>query len=480
MQSPKQYLWKWQIALMILLSSICLDGLAKITVEIPPPRQSGKRIMVSPNEDHKQDEPVVDIGKSLVEIAQRASRQSTKQRVDLVFIVNWKMLVKKLDRRVEKFQRWIADMASVFDESMIDYRVTFIYFQAEASEDRGKPLEKGLLITDRGLSQVSEKFLRFKGIVARGGLDAIMTGLTELKFSWETEGSFWDSEKIFIMMTHEILTTDWGTGRENEIVEKIVDRCREDEVQINVLGIDEEVQIQLANLTGGEWYKIERSSLAKREDLDPISMPFLPRINMIFERIAQHIADTVKQPVDIVFLLDSSLSMDDKVEEICTGLDTLVQVLNSEGLDYRFGIIRFWAAGDRRSSVLTTKPPLNAEQIKQLFRIPKRGNEHLLDAIMEGLPKLQTPDDRKLVLFVITDELASSGPGTRYTYTETIEVCYHAGAQVNIIGAVTPLGAKAGRFIDAEKFQQGLVDITNGKFYIMPGAMPSGRDQHSR
>lgn len=209
-------------------------------------------------------------------------------------------------------------------------------------------------------------------------------------------------------------------------------------------------------------------------------MPFLPKINMIFERIAQHIADTVKQPVDIVFIFDSSLSMDDKVEKICIGLDALVQVLDSKGLDYRFGVIRFWAAGGRRSSVLTTKPPLNAEQIKQLFRGPRRGNEHLLDAIIEGIPKIQTPDDRKLVLFVITDELASSGPGTGYTYTEASEVCYHAGAQVNIIGAVIPLGAKAGRFIDADKFQHDLVDVTNGKFYIMPGAVPYGRDRHTR
>ena len=477
MKSMEQYLWKLAIALMILVAWIGCGGGASMA---PPSPQSGG-MMVSSDDMQRTDETAIDeIGKNLVDIAQRASRESTKQMVDLVFIVNWKMLVKKLDRRVEKLQGWVTDMASVFDESMIDYRVAFIYFQAEASEARGEPLEKGLIITDRGLSRVSEKFLKFRGIVARGGLDAIMAGLTELKFSWEAEGSFWDSEKLFIVMTHEVLTTDWGTGREDEVIEKIVDRCREDEVQINVLGIDEEVQIQLANLTGGEWYRIERISLATHEDLNPISIPFLPKINMIFERIAQHIADTVKQPVDIVFILDSSLSMDDKVEKICTGLDTLVQVLDSEGLDYRFGVIRFWAAGGRSSSVLTMKPPLNAEQIKQLFRGPRRGNEHLLDAIMEGIPKLQTPGDRKLVLFVITDELASSGPGTGHTYTEAVEVCYHAGAQVNIIGAVAPLGAKAGRFIEAEKFQHGLVDVTNGKFYIMPGAMPSGRDRHTR
>ena len=421
------------------------------------------------------DEPLADIGQSLVDIAQRVSRESTKQMVDIVLIVNWKLLVKKLDKRVKKFQRWIANMASVFDESMIDYRVTFIYFDAEVSEARGKPLEKGLLIFERGWSRFSEKFLRFRGIVAREGLDAIMTGLTELKFSWEAERPFEDSEKLFIVMTHEALKTDWGTGRENELVEKIVERCKQDAVQINVLGVDEEAQIQLANLTDGKWYQIdqmpldEHGLLAARED---IPMPFLPKIGIIFEHIAQHIVETVQQPIDLVFLFDSSLSMNGKVNEICTALDTLVEFLDSEGLDSRFGVIRFWAAGGGSSSVTITKPPLNVEQVKKLFRRPKRGDAHLLDAIMEGIPKLQTLDDRKLVLIIVTDKLPSSGPGTGYTYTKAIEVVRHAGAQTNMIGALAPLGPTGGRLVEADKFQHRMTRVTNGVYYIMPVARP--------
>ncbi len=431
-------------------------------------------------------EPVVDIRESLVEIAQRASSQSTNQMVDLVFIVDWRLFVKELDKRVEKFQRWLAAMASVFDESMIDYRVTFIYFEAEASQVESKQLEKTLLIFASGSSRFAEKFLRFKGIVAREGLDAIMAGLAELEFTWEAERPFMDTdtEKIFILMTNEALKTDWGTGRENELVEKIVGRCKQDGVQINVLGIEEEVQIQLANLTGGKWYKI----VDEQRDIGNMFMPFLPTIDKIFERIAQHIAETVKQPVDIVFIFDSSLSMNDRVsslsmnsrvDEICTGLDTLVTVLDSEGLDSRFGVIRFWArSGGGASSVVTTKPPLNAEQVKKLFRRPKRGDEHLLDALIEGVPKLQTPDDRKLVLFVVTDELASSGPGTGYTYAKAIEACRSADAQVNIMGGIAPLGTTGGVF-EADKFQYHIAEATNGKCYIMPGTISRPGD-HNR
>ena len=474
--------------------AISEGGLTAQKVTEPPPsvtdetlqRGSESKATLQTEPILVMDEPLADIGQSLVEIAQRVSRQSTNQTVDLVFIVDWMLLVKKLDRRVEKFQRWIADMASVFDESMIDYRVTFIYFQADASEARGKPLEKGLLIFTRGWSRFSEKFLTFKGIVARDGLDAIMTGLAELEFSWEAERHFLNTEKFFIVMTNKALKTDWGIGRENELVEKIVDRCKQDGVQINILGIDEAVQIQLANLTGGEWYQIEHmplaehEALAKGEDLGNRPMPFLPRIDMVFERIAQHIAKTVTQPVDIVFIFDSSLSMENKVEEICTGLDRLVHVLDGGGLDSRFGVIRFWAAGGGRSSVTITKPPLNAEQVKKLFRRSKRGSAHLLDAIMEGVPKLQTPDDRQLVLIIVTDELPSSGPGTGYTYTEAIEVVRRAGAQTNIIGAAVPLGPEGGVLVDADKFQRRITVVTNGKYYIIPGAIPPRSGDRNR
>ena len=422
------------------------------------------------------DETVVDIGESLVEIAQRASLESTSQIVDFVFIIDWKVIGKQ----TERLQRWMADMASVFDESIIDYRIAFVLFQGDASEVRGKPLEKRLIMLERSMNKSPLKFMRFKGVVARYGLDAIMTGLTELTFRWEAERHFRAGEKHFVVMTYETLTTDWETGRENEVVEKIVDWCRRDEIQINVLGIDEEIQRQLADLTNGKWYKISEHERKATHVRTALFVPFLPTIHKVFKHIAQHIAETVEQPIDLVFVFDSSLSMDSKVDAICTELDTLVKILDSEGLDYRFGVIRFWAPGGGKSSVTITRPPLNTEQVRQLFRRPKLGSEHLLDAIMEGVSKLQTPDDRKLVLFVVTDELASSGPNTGYTNTQAIAVCRHAGAQVNIIGGVAPLGAKTGRFIDADKFQRDLAEVTNGKLYIMPGVVPSGRDQHTR
>ena len=464
MKSPKPQVWKCLIALMILVGWVSLESVAAVKKSEVRSIRRKRHVTVNPNDTEKKD--TVDIGKSLVEIAERVSQDSANQAVDLVFVVDGSVTMKDLGKKVE---RQIADMARVFEESVIDYQFALVWFQnIGGSRIIVKPLQRGLL-------PIQENFVRlplakFKGPAAGYGLDAIMKGLTDLKFRW-------DAEKHFVVVTNSELQTTWGTGDEkNELFEKILDWCKQDEIRINVIGIDEEIQMQLANRTDGKWYgtkenrrKIEQVPLIKRPMLD---------IDEVFKRIARHIAATVKQPTDIVFVFDSSLSMDNKMDEICTGLDSLVKVLDGEKLDYRLGIIRFWArSGGGESSVVITKPPLNAGQVRQMFRILGRGDEHLLDAVIEGVPKLQTPGDRKLVLFIVTDESSSSGPGKEYTSAKAIAVCRQTGAQVNVIGGIVPVG-HGGGFVD--EFQRGVTEITNGQCYIMPGAEVQLRDRRNR
>ena len=350
MKSIKQYLWKLPITLMILVAWIGCGGKAEITTS----SSQSRGVMVSSDDLQRADKAAIDqIGKNLVDVARRVSRESTKQMVDLVFVIDGKLVGKE----PERIQRWLADMASIFDESTIDYRAAFIWFQGDASQMQGKPLEKGLVIFEEGFGKSP---MRFKGVVARHGLDAIMTGLTELEFRlnaekeardseeyfWDGEKHVWDGEKHFVIMTNEPLKTDWGTGREVELVEKILDRCREDKIRLHVIGMSEEIQVQLAYLSGGKWYEAPERQRKDEQVLADLFMPFMSKVDEIFRHIAQHIAETVQQPIDLVFLFDSSLSMDNKVEDICTGLEALVQVFDGEGLDYRFGVIRFWAAGE--------------------------------------------------------------------------------------------------------------------------------------
>ena len=466
MKLPKNQVWKWWITLMILVAWVCLDGVEiTTTAEVRPPRRR-RGVMINPEDVKKKEEITVDIGKSLVEIAQRASRQSANQMVDLVLVIDGSLAMNGPARTVEER---VVDMANAFEESIIDYQFGLVWFQnaGKASRITVKPLQTGLIEMEDNFRNVPPP--KFKGRVAGHGLDAIMEGLEGLQFRS-------DAEKHLVVVTNSKLKTAWGGGDEqNQVIGKILDWCKQDKIRINIIGSSEEVQLQLTDYTGGKWYAIDKYQ--RKVDHAPLIDKSILKVDGIFRRIAQHIVETVKQPVDIVFVYDSSLSMDDKVDEICTGLDTLVNILDIEGLDYRFGVIRFWARlGGGESSIVITEPPLNAEQVKKLFQRPRSGDEHLLDAIMEGVPKLQTPDNRQLVLFIVTDEPSTSGPGTEHTYAKAVEICRHADAQVYAIGGVGSIGSvrpSTGTHSVSKEFQRDAPAATNGQHYIMPGSVPS-------
>ena len=238
MKSPKPQVWKFLIALTVLVGWGCLDGMATVTTSEV---QSLRR---------KKDNAVVDVGKSLVEIAECASRDSINQAVDLVFVIDGSLTMKDLGKKVEER---IADMARVFEESAIDYQFALIWYQnlSGSPQITVKPLQRGLLPIQENFRRPS--MAKFMGPVAGYGLDAIMRGLTNLSFRW-------DAEKHFVVVTNSALKTTWGTQHEkDEVVKKILDWCELDEIRINVIGIGERIQIQLADQTGGKWYGINKN-----------------------------------------------------------------------------------------------------------------------------------------------------------------------------------------------------------------------------
>ena len=117
------------------------------------------------------------------------------------------------------------------------------------------------------------------------------------------------------------------------------------------------------------------------------------------------------------------------------------------------------------STIVVTKPPLDAEQVKKVFRLPKHGDEHLLDAIMEGVPKLQTPENRQLVLIIVTDESTSRRREKGYIPRGAIDVCRQAGAIVYVIGGIVHP-----RRSERDVFQLRVAEVTKGEHYAMPGA----------
>ncbi len=439
------------MALMMLTIWIGVDGFSAIAeARVQPPRRK-RRVMVSPKNEAKAQKTEINIGKSLLGITRRASRQGKEKMVDFVYVIEHGETMKAAIAEIEE---QLDNMVSVFEESGVDYRIAPVWFQNQG----GGKFEGSEFRNDFRAIQDSF-YTQFRGSHLTGyGLEAMMWGVRELNYRS-------DAAKHMIVVTNSPLQTAWkAPNATQQRTNQIIERCVQDDVHINVIGVNEAVQLQLAEETGGKWYAVDEYQQVRRTPsyLDKR----IQRIGGIFELIGEHMIPAAKQSADIVFVFDSSFSMKADVEDICGGFDVLAETLDEGGLDYRFGVIRFWArVGGGESSIVVTKPPLDAVQVKKLFQLPKEGDEHLLDAIIEGVPKLQTPADRQLVLMIVTDEPTSRRRERGYTPDMAISVCRQSGAIVYVIG-----GYEHPRHSERDVFQRRAPEVTKGEHYALPNA----------
>ena len=119
-------------------------------------------------------------------------------------------------------------------------------------------------------------------------------------------------------------------------------------------------------------------------------------------------ASRSEQPiVDVLVMLDYSRSMGGKSQAIMLGLSTLIGRLSIFPLKYRVGLIRFAEAKDAIKAVdgaVVSQMPLNEVLIESLMEDPFGGDEHLIDAIVEGLPEVKFSPYARRFLLILTDE----------------------------------------------------------------------------
>ena len=448
---------KWICCLCAVGMLICT---LQAAAQVRPPRRK-HRIMVDPSAKKQQNTRKVDIGESLKDIAKRATQHTQDPKVDVVFVVD---VSKEMFASVAILEKRLIDMIAVIEAKTMDYRFALVSFKSAHGEPRyifhqwtfdyigiGNAVRETRVETD-----ISESGY---------GLDAIMKGLNELDFR----------EKVttqFVVISNSRMRTSWTEANaESRISEQIVNLCRRNDVQLNFIGMSEKVQSELTDLTGGKWYPIDsqqrRMDGQRIQSGQTVADKALLRVDGLFKRIAENLVESKPGKVDVVFVFDYSFSMETKTDAACDGLDQMVAVFRDAGLDYQFGIVRFWAAvGGGESTIVVTKPPLEPKQVKSMFRLPKIGDEHLLDAIIEGVPKLRTAPERELVLVIVTDESTSKRTEKQYTSGKAISVCRGARAQVYVIGGVTSI--RSGSFGD--NFQRQVAQLTKGEHYIMPGS----------
>lgn len=439
-----------------------LVGTLQAAAQVRPPRRR-HRIMVDPSAKEKKDVLKADIGASLKDIAQRTTQHAQNPKVDIVFVVDGS---KRMAGHLFDLEKKIVDMLAVIEAKTIDYRFGLVSFHAVQGEPRVAlhPWTFDYLSITKALQDMQVE--SGNNVQSGYGLDAVVKGLNALEFRDEVTTQF-------IVVTNSRMRTSWTDAKaKNRISEQIINLSRRNDVQINFIGISERVQAELTDETNGKWYPIDskqrRMDGQKIQSGETIADKAILRVDGIFKRIAENLVASHPGKVDVVFIFDYSLSMETKTEAACVGLDQMVSVFKSAGLAYRFGMIRFWATvGGGESTVVVTNPPLEPEQVKSLFRLPKMGDEHLLDAVIEGIPKLRTDPERQLVLVIVTDESTSKRTEKGYTVGQAISVCRGAFAKVYVIGGVTSMRSSS----ISDNFQRQVAQLTKGEHYIMPGSI---------
>ena len=160
--------------------------------------------------------------------------------------------------------------------------------------------------------------------------------------------------------------------------------------------------------------------------------------------------------VDIVVMLDYSRSMGGKSEAIMLGLSTLIGRLDILPIKYRIGLIRFAEAKDAIKVIngtVVTQMPLNESMLKSYMEDPFGGDEHLIEAIVEGLPKVKFSPYASRILLILTDEPTTG----KYSSERALDVCQSLDVRAYVVGHPR-----------AADFQKTLVEQTGGIFFTMP------------
>ena len=76
--------------------------------------------------------------------------------------------------------------------------------------------------------------------------------------------------------------------------------------------------------------------------------------------------------------------------------------------------------------------PISEGLIKRLSNLPFGGDEHFIDAIVEGLPQFRFRSDARRALLAFTDEPSTGS----YPPEHAIEVCQALGIRAYVIGAI--------------------------------------------
>ena len=135
-------------------------------------------------------------------------------------------------------------------------------------------------------------------------------------------------------------------------------------------------------------------------------------------------------PVDIVFLVDASGSMEDNIRAVARHLSGMVEIFRERELDFTLGVVRF------KYSALIFPQTRDYQECKRLLEnIRCSGDERAYDAIVKSIQRVKFRPQVRRRFILVTDEPFKGS----YKIQEVLKQCQSAGITVDVIGINHPL-----------------------------------------
>ena len=126
-------------------------------------------------------------------------------------------------------------------------------------------------------------------------------------------------------------------------------------------------------------------------------------------RIAEHVTATrTKDQVDVVFVLDTSGSMRDNIQQVADNLFSMTNAFDRINIEYFLGMTEFSVRHE--GQILKRRPlvPDVGMLRHQMRNIRLSGDEHALDAIMDTFNSMEFRSSADKFLVLVTDEPATT------------------------------------------------------------------------
>ena len=180
-------------------------------------------------------------------------------------------------------------------------------------------------------------------------------------------------------------------------------------------------------------------------------------------RIADHIIATrTKDYVDVVFVLDTSASMQDNIQQVADNLFNMTNAFDEINIEYFIGMTEFSVRHE--GQVLKCRPLVpDVGMLRHRMRnIRLSGDEYALDAIMDTFNSMEFRSNADKFLVLVTDEPATTQFGMGSELDEmrqkVIDSCQLHELRVNVLG-------------HTEKYQTRLAEETGGLWQEIPGGV---------